>query len=141
MKPVQVEGRHALIVVGWFPPMVGRLINVFLSSSSPAEGEGSAEKGYVQTVLTARQFIGLWNWSGCTPLAHDVDGWFASWLGTRHHPFLSSLTDPFLRRERSLKVTKLGRFGAHRRRGAGSRAKVWTDTEGRTTRDERCLGS
>lgn len=38
--------------------------------------------------------------------------------------FLSLSTDPFLRQERSLKATMSGHFGAHRRRGAGSQAKV-----------------
>ncbi|SJL04813.1 uncharacterized protein ARMOST_08184 [Armillaria ostoyae] len=106
--PVQVEGRHALIVV--------------LFSSN--EGEGSAGKG----CRLYRQRDGLWDYGSGVGVR--------LWLMMSKGGLQADAND-----ERSLKVTKLGRSGARRRRGAGSRAKVLTDTKGRTTRDERCLGS
>ncbi|PBK62896.1 hypothetical protein ARMSODRAFT_980328 [Armillaria solidipes] len=98
MKPVQVEGRHAIIVVGCFPPM--------REKDLLGKGVDCIDSETVYGIM-------------------EVE-----WV------YASDAND-----ERSLKVTKLGRSGARRRRGAGSRAKVLTDTEGRTTRDERCLGS
>ncbi|SJL04791.1 uncharacterized protein ARMOST_08161 [Armillaria ostoyae] len=102
-----IERRHALGVIGWFSPGNDRRLIPCRATVSTSPSEGGRWR-------LNRRRDRLWGYrtgvrGGCTSLAHDVVvGSFAS----------------------CLKVTKLGHFGARRRRGASSQAKVVTDDEG-----------